>query len=479
LLFEDFLLLEESAVLRGIEGALFTLRRVREGRSVGEALRSLGGEISAPELSLASSLAYAALRRESLWKTLFGAYVKKGARQGPSGPSSKGQFKEKPEKSQGLDPTVSDCLLLGTAGILELRNFAKAALVNGLLEILKSEGRANAVPMVNAILRNVEREGSAAMEKSRRSSRVEDRALWAGVPEWTLPAWNRSWNNVELFELVDLMQVPPRGALRTPPGKRDAVLDLLRSQGMEGVVSDLFPQSIRLPSTIFPSLVPGFDRGLVTAQTEGSMLAASLVEHYARARPEGLVLDMCSGRGVKAGQIAQSLDPGTPLECWELSSGRHLSAIREMERLGVRDRVTLRLGDALSLTPPEKPSVVLLDAPCTGSGTWNRKPESKWKLSWAKFDKICMSQSRLLRRALTLAETGGIIIYVTCSLLRQENENIVAEALAGQRENCVVLDVPWEGSHLRRGRPWGTYIWPSLPWLDGFYVAIIMKRAEA
>ncbi|MDR1377978.1 MAG: RsmB/NOP family class I SAM-dependent RNA methyltransferase [Synergistaceae bacterium] len=451
--------------MRGIEGALFVLRRVKAGRLVSEALRSLGGEIAAPELSLAASLAYAVLRRESLWRALFGAYVKK----------------ERSGKPQGLDPTVSDCLLLGTAGILELKNFAKAALVNGLLEILKSEGRAKAVPMVNAILRNVDRGGLTAMEKLYRSSQTKDRALWAGVPEWTLPTWNRSWNNEELFELFELMQIPPRGSLRVAPGKRGEVLDLLKSHGMEGVPSDLFPESIRLASTVLPTLVPGFDRGLVTMQTEGSMLAASLVTQFAR--PNGLVLDMCSGRGVKAGQIAQFLNSGVlgsgaRLECWELSSERHLAAVREIERLGIQDRVTLRLGNALSLVPPEKPSVILLDVPCTGSGTWNRKPESKWKLSWAKLDKFHALQSSLLRRALTLAEAGGIIIYVTCSLLRQENENIVAEALANQ-EGCIVLDVPWEGSHLRRGRPWGTYIWPNLPWLDGFYASIIMKRAGA
>jgi 16S rRNA (cytosine967-C5)-methyltransferase len=211
------------------------------------------------------------------------------------------------------------------------------------------------------------------------------------------------------------------------------------------------------------------------------MLAASLVAEFGNPS-KGLVLDMCSGRGVKAGQIAQYWNSrpasGARLECWELSSGRHLAAARELKRLGVGERAQLRLGDALSLEPSEKPTVVFLDAPCTGSGTWNRKPESKWKLSWTKLDKICETQGSLLRRALTLAKTGGIIIYVTCSLLRRENENIVAEALSDHPE-CVVLDTPWRGSHLRRGRPWGTYIWPTLPWLDGFYVSVIMKKTEA
>jgi len=206
------------------------------------------------------------------------------------------------------------------------------------------------------------------------------------------------------------------------------------------------------------------------------MLVASLVPVFRRGLG-GTILDMCSGRGVKTGQIAQSL-PDARIECWELSPLRHRAAVREMTRLGIGNRVTLRLGDALSLSPVEKPSMVFLDAPCTGSGTWNRKPESKWKLSWAKVDKICELQRNLFKKALTLVETGGIIIYVTCSLLRQENENVVADALSGAGD-CVVLDAPLSGDHVRRGRPWGTYILPSLPWLDGFYVSAVMKRAGA
>ncbi|MDR1049255.1 MAG: RsmB/NOP family class I SAM-dependent RNA methyltransferase, partial [Synergistaceae bacterium] len=226
--------------------------------------------------------------------------------------------------------------------------------------------------------------------------------------------------------------------------------------------------------TALPTLIPGFEEGRVTLQTESSMLAASLVKDFWQGGP---ILDMCSGRGVKAGQIAQAL-PDAPLECWELSPARHLAAVREMKRLGVGGRVLLRVGDALSLepaNPTNQPALVLLDAPCTGSGTWNRKPEFKWRLNWAKLDKICASQKNLLKKALTLVKAGGIIIYVTCSLLRQENENIVAEVLS-ERADCVVLDVSWTGRHLRRGRPWGTYIWPSLPWLDGFYAAVILKK---
>ncbi|MCL2009578.1 MAG: RNA methyltransferase [Synergistaceae bacterium] len=446
--------------MRGIEGALFAVQSAREGRFIGETLRSLGDKMPVTELSLASSLAYGALRREALWKKIFGAYLK-GAKGG---------------KPPEIDPAVSDCLLLGAAGLMELRHFAPGALVNGLLEALKAKGHEKAVPMVNAVLHNVARNGPGALEILNRSRRLEDRAVCAGIPEWTLPAWKKSWSNEELNDIFAYSQIPPCASLRTPPNRRDEVTALLSAGGFDGVPSDLFPESIRLSSTVYPSLVPGFGQGLATVQTESSMLAASLVSVFWR-RLGGTVLDMCSGRGVKAGQIAQSL-PDARIECWEVSPGRHRAAVREMARLGIGDRVVLRLGDALSLSPQEPVKLVFLDAPCTGSGTWNRKPESKWGLSWAKVDKMGELQRALLKKALTLVGTGGIIIYVTCSLLRQENENVVADALS-ETADYVVLDAPLAGAYVRRGRPWGTYILPGLPWLDGFYVSVIMKRTGA
>ncbi|MDR1732464.1 MAG: RsmB/NOP family class I SAM-dependent RNA methyltransferase [Synergistaceae bacterium] len=443
--------------MRGIEGAYVVLRAVRGGGIASEELRSLGAKISPKELTLASSLVYLALRREALWTAIFTSRLKKGR-----------------VKTEKPSHQTADCLLLGTAGLLGLRRFAGGVLVNALLELLKAGGESKAVPLVNAVLHSVGETGAEEMEKLRRSPILEDRALWAGIPVWSLPAWKKTWNTGELNELFDLMQLSPRAALRTMPEEREEVREMLEKKGVTTELSDLFAGSLRLPSTALPSLVPGFKEGRVTMQTEGSMLAASLARDFWR---NGLILDMCSGRGVKAAQIAQSL-PKARLECWELSAGRHLAAMGEMKRLKVESRVTLRAGDALSLSPGERPSLVFLDAPCSGSGTWNRKPESKWKLNWARLDKICELQAALLERALTLTADGGIIIYATCSLLRQENENIVAGALLKHPE-CVVLDVSWEGSHVRRGRPWGTYIWPKEPWLDGFYVSVVMKKAEA
>ena len=441
--------------MRGIEGALHVLGQVGKGRFASEALREAGRGMAPPDMTLASSLAYAVLRRRELWQTVYGGFMRQ---------------KDSREKEK-LPPLVRDCLLTGTAGLLELRHFAGGVLVNGLLDCMKRESMTRWVPLVNAVLHSVGERGAGRVEELRRSPSLEDRALCAGVPVWSLPAWTRTWQRAELNGLFDLLPQPPRSSLRPAPGKREEILERLAGEEIEADPSDL-SGAIHLGSTILPREVPGFDEGLCTVQSEGAILAADLAARHYKG---GVILDMCSGRGVKAGQLLQSL-PDARLEGWELSGGRHKSALGEMNRLGVSDRARLRCGSALEMEPWEPPSLVLLDAPCSGSGTWTRKPESKWRLDWKQFDKLAVTQRRLLERALTLCSPGGVILYVTCSLLRQENENVVAEVLSGHPE-CAEFPVAWGNSRpFRRGRPWGTYIWPETPWLDGFYCAVILKK---
>ncbi|MCR5347001.1 MAG: RsmB/NOP family class I SAM-dependent RNA methyltransferase [Fretibacterium sp.] len=473
--------------MRGIEGALQVLEQTRQGgkdpapaggksggarRSAGngvlfasEVLRKLSEDMTPGDRTLASSLVYAVLRRQEMWRAIYEKFLKD------------------PRGDESLPPFIRDCLLLGTAGLLELRHFAGGVLVNGLLDHLKARSQKRWVPLVNAVLHNVGEKGAEQMEALRRSPAPEERALWAGVPVWSLPAWTRTWQRPDLNRLFDLMPLPPRSSLRPAPGKRDELLKVLGEHGMKAEPSPL-SEAVHLEGTVLPAEVPGFDRGDVTVQTEGSILAASLAARLFKGG--GCILDLCSGRGVKGGQVLQ-MCPDARLEGWELSEGRHKSALREMRRLGVAGRAKLRRGSALELEPLEPPSLVMLDAPCSGSGTWTRKPDSKWRLDWDRLDRLSAAQRNLLERAVALCAPRGIILYITCSLLRQENENVVAEVLAAHPE-CAELPVspedgtaagPSEAAGTRpfhRGRPWGTYIWPETPWLDGFYCAVIMKK---
>ena len=167
--------------------------------------------------------------------------------------------------------------------------------------------------------------------------------------------------------------------------------------------------------------------------------------------------------------------PEAKIEAWDISEGRIRSAEYEMIRMSARDRVSFFCGDSLRLEPKTEPKAILLDAPCTGSGTWGRHPESKWRITPEMVSDAADLQRKLLDRAVSLVAPGGIVAYSTCSMFREENEKVVASVMARHPE---LTEVPVERSHklMSKGKPYGTLIWPGLPWIDGFYLALLVKR---
>ncbi|MBR0185961.1 MAG: RsmB/NOP family class I SAM-dependent RNA methyltransferase [Synergistaceae bacterium] len=440
--------------MRGIEAALKVLTSDSGGKFSSEALRILADreKMKSPDISLASSLIYIVMRRKELWEKISADYIRS---------------KEK------LPLSVIMAVLMGTGGLLELRRFSGGVLVNGIIEYLRRERSTSKYSgLVNAVLHKVIENGSQTLEKFRRSPSVDGRAMFAGIPTWSLPAWSRTWTRQELYAIFEMMELPSYSALRVSPDKRDELTAMLDAKGLRYNQSDISP-AIRLNESMLPAKVPGFNEGLCTVQAEGSILAASIVGKFNKG---GMILDMCSGRGVKSAQILQEC-PSSRAECWEISEARSKSAVRELERLGVLERAVMKAGNALSLTPDGAPDFVMLDAPCSCSGTWNRKPESKWRLDWKKLDSLVATQKKLLERAVSLCKPGGYVLYITCSLLKQENEGVVAEILSGHSECAEVSRlVDWKGEFFRRGKPYGVYILPGNSWLDGFYCSLILKR---
>jgi len=429
--------------MRGIEGALLVWREVLKGGFASEILRKKAAEMKAEDLSLCSSLVYAALRRLNLWQDIYSRFVK-----------------------TEISAETSEALTIGTAGLLELKHFEPAPLVSGIVnEVRKIEPKA--CGLVNAVLRKVEVEGVQLLKNIKSSPKISEKALVAGIPKWALPLWLKSWGNAGVNELLSYANIRPYSSLRVS-GAAEPVITKLREMGLNAWQSPLIPKSIRISATVFPAGLPGYADGEFSPQTESSMIIGSLLSRLYKG---GHVLDMCSGRGVKALQFAQE-EINASIECWELSENRIKAALREVKRLKSGQNILFKTGDAMKLEPVTTPSIVLLDAPCSGSGTWNRRPESKLKTNRSTLDGMIRLQTGLLSRALSLVERGGVIIYSTCSLFREENENIAANAL-----NCGARFLPLEmrGNYLKRGSPFGTYIMPLLPWLDGFYAAIIMK----
>jgi 16S rRNA (cytosine967-C5)-methyltransferase len=437
--------------MRGIEVSLRVLKDIRKGKFASESIRRYGQKMDQKDRILLSLLVNTALRRSSLWENIAARFLR--------------------DPSRRLSPDVKDALILGTAGILELNHFLPGVLVNALVQGLKSGGNAGGAKLVNAVLRKVADEGRARLLVMEKSEKIEDRCLLAGVPLWAAWKWEASMGHQALLDLLDRHRMKTYLSLRVSPGEDPReIAEHLGSRGYRAWPSPLLTNSVRLAGSAHPPDLPGFSSGKITPQSESSIMVGNIVTSLWSGEP---LVDMCMGRAIKLGQISQ-FDRHASIEGWELSAPRVSAARKELDRLGRSGQVSIKIGNALMLEPSIKPQMIFLDAPCSGSGTWNRHPESKWKLSEKIIEDNSKIQKKLLYKALSMVETGGIVVYATCSLFSEENENVVRSVME-RMGDAQTVEIPVQNKHIRKTDPSGVYIWPDQPWLDGFFVSAIAR----
>lgn len=438
--------------MRGLEAALSIYGEVQKGAFASEALRRVYGDIAPGDRKLAATLLYCTLRRQTLWKTILLKYCRRQPR--------------------ALPQTTVNALMIGIAGIVELRYFSLPVLVNGIVQAIKNSGEAKDIGLVNAVLHTVSDEAAGFLDELKKSSALRDQALYWGVPGWAAAQWSRELSIPEAKKLVRAVGMKRYLSLRLSRGvDRGEYIKQYCASGRRAWASPFLEFSVRTAANPYPVDLPGFGEGAIMPQSESSMVAAELLAFYAKG---GRILDMCCGRGVKTGQLADIL-PDARIEAWDLSEKKINAARFEIMRMRSEERVIFKTGDALSLVPDEEPDAILLDVPCSGSGTWGRHPEGKWRLAPEDIEKNSVLQKKLLERAASMLKPGGFLLYSTCSLFREENEKVVADVMGRHPE---LLEMPHlrSASFIRRGKPYGTIIFPALPWVDGFYTALLAKR---
>ena len=225
---------------------------------------------------------------------------------------------------------------------------------------------------------------------------------------------------------------------------------------------------------------PEFLKGWFEIQDEGSQLAALLTG----AKPGEQVVDLCAGGGGKTLALAAMMGNHGQIYATD-SDARRLAPIHErLKRAGARNvqvRTPRGRTDAVS-DLDGKADLVLVDAPCTGSGTWRRNPDTKWRLRPGSLDARCKEQAAVLDRAAALARLGGRIVYVTCSVLPEENDEAVA-AFLGRRDGIERIDPSEvlstgpdslrEAIILTRS---GLQMTPRRTGTDGFYLTALRRR---
>jgi 16S rRNA (cytosine967-C5)-methyltransferase len=309
-------------------------------------------------------------------------------------------------------------------------------------------------------------------------------AVVAECPDWAEPELRRALGNDFAVELDALKQPAPLD-LRVNPLKanREDVLERLRVDGIGAELCALSPFGIRLEGRPAVMAHPLYKDGAIEIQDEGSQLVGLIAD----ARPGHEVVDFCAGAGGKTLTMAASMGNKGRLIATDVLAKRLLRAKERFRRAGAHNIQTRPFeGENDPWIKRHKGSFdrVLVDAPCSGTGTWRRNPDMRWRTLGPGLSELVPLQFRLLESAARLIRPGGRLIYATCSMLPVENEDHVAAFLAAHPDFTVkpVADI------------WREAVWPngngpdapSSPYLrltparhgtDGFFAAIL-ERAE-
>ena len=232
----------------------------------------------------------------------------------------------------------------------------------------------------------------------------------------------------------------------------------------------LSPWGIRLPPDSRIDQHPAFLDGLVEIQDEGSQLIALACD----AAPGSRIVDLCAGAGGKALALAAASGNAADILACDTNRARLSKLAPRAERAGARIATRLLDGgrEAAQLADWDaQADVVLVDAPCSGSGTWRRNPEGRWRLTEERLQRVVALQSRLLDIAAPLVKPGGTLVYAVCSILGREGA-AQAAAFLGRHSGWTVQDA-LDGLGRRDGD--GRLLTPGHDGTDGFFVARLLR----
>ncbi len=315
-----------------------------------------------------------------------------------------------------VDVEVLIALRLGAFQLLHMNRIPAHAAIDESVELAKRAGHHFASGMVNAVLRKV-----AASDPKRE---VED---WRrGFPDWMVGRWTVTYGEDAAEAICRHGQSEPKLTVRVDSPE---TLEELASAGIELEPGRMLTNAFSVASGNITASA-AFREGRVRLQDEGSQLVAELV-------PRGkVILDCCAAPGGKTLILAERNPEARIVACE--SSPQRLARLQErLEVLG--DHVECRLADVTVLEEQAKYDAVLADVPCSGTGTLGRNPEIRHRLALEELTPQASRQRTILRAALRAARPGGFVIYSTCSLEPEENEEVVSAVL---RENANARLIP-------------------------------------
>jgi 16S rRNA (cytosine967-C5)-methyltransferase len=305
----------------------------------------------------------------------------------------------------------------------------------------------------------------------------------ADVPEWLAPQFQAAFGDAWISEGKGLAERPPLDLrVNTLKTEREKAARQLAPLGAEP--TPLSPVGLRIPPLEGARRHPhvqaeeAYQRGRVEVQDEGSQLCALLVG----ASPGEQVLDFCAGAGGKTLALAASMQNRGQIYAYDPDKSRLAPIYDRLKRAGarnvqVRSPAPAGLDDLVSSTDR-----VLVDAPCTGTGIWRRRPDAKWRVTPEALARRVAEQARILDAAAVFVRPGGTLVYATCSVLPAEDEERIGAFVAKHPEfQPLPMRDAWASALPEIGPPAGAIdgdflrLTPARSGTDGFFCAVLRR----
>lgn len=419
---------------------------------------------------LCTEIVYGTVRRQLTIDVLLEPYLKRGL--------------------SSLDSGVQTILRMSAYQLAFLERLPAYAIIDEAVELTKRRLR-RAAGFVNGVLRSFERAGQANASEATAptlDARIEDAirrkkatglaaiALRTSYPEWMVARLVAAYGEETTVALLDASNRPSPLTVRvnrlraTEVEVREQLLD----EGAEVVESGhLSPSALRVRGGIDIESTAAFKDGLVSVQDEGAMLIAPLLQ----LTPDMRILDMCAAPGGKTTHIAELQGDVGDIDAYDVYLQKVKNIQQAAKRLQLKS-IHARLGDARQPFDGDVLyDAVLLDAPCSGLGVMRRRPDIRHRRKPADVDNLATLQRELLFSACSKVRSGGVIVYSTCTLLPEENEQVVESVLA-QMDGQFTVDnqiseLPEaciDRHHL------GTVLTPDAANTDGFFMTRLRKK---
>jgi len=325
-------------------------------------------------------------------------------------------------------------------------------------------------------------------ESSLAKNDLADAPPWiqGDYPEWLHPSFSEVFGYRAVAEGQALAtRAPVDLRVNTLKATREKVLKAFARH--DAAATPYSPVGVRLPpredGARSPNVEadPAHGRGWFEVQDEGSQIATLL----AGAGPRMQVADLCAGAGGKTLALAAQMQNTGQIYAYDSDAHRFRPIFDRLKRAGARNVQTLPPGDETALDALEgRMDLVLIDAPCSGTGVWRRRPDAKWRLTSTQLGERVATQAALLMRADRLLKPGGTLAYITCSILPDENDKQIKAFLehnpsfsaidAGQHAAKILSRPVTESANHNKN---GLLLTPARHGTDGFYMALLIKSA--